>query len=341
MFFRTTPVTLLLIIYLSSISPLMAKSCISTKTGHLHCKNALDFPKGNKLVRILEIKESHLSAIPKNVFIEKKLTSLKALILRNSDIKEISIDAFNGLENLSFLDLTGNKLNDSQLNFENLSNLKILSLACNQLNSIRSESFQNLNNLLVLDLFQNNIVSIDERLLPSLRRIEFLDVASNPFNASATSLISTTLRFLRISLRNVTFDFFQKLSNLEVLDLVEIPKRDLKKQILLLSIRIRVLKESKVLFDNWDRVQTTKIHAMTSHQFLDIQVHLEASRLPNLKMYYLDFEDQSDDNTTILIDTLSSVFFLLLIFVAIMSTLMSKKIIIFMRYKQLEKIVNV
>ena len=90
---------------------------------------------------------------------------VKILYLDKNDIEKIEKDAFNGLEKLEELDLSGNKITEIEKDaFNGLKNLEMLDLLGNKLTSLPERIFKSLVNLEWVYLKGNNLTSLPEKI---------------------------------------------------------------------------------------------------------------------------------------------------------------------------------
>lgn len=129
------------------------------------------------------------------------LTNLHSLFLSSNQLNSLENDTFIGLPNLSILNLVNNGFRfRNRLNapFSVLTQLSVLDLSNNKLdNTIQSYSFKNLNMMSLLTLRDSNITrfSIDAFrrpfCSPNLSRT-IIYIANNPITATNTTLLKNT-----------------------------------------------------------------------------------------------------------------------------------------------------
>lgn len=148
--------------------------------------------------------------IPDNTF--QNLGKLSQLLLADNLLRHIEINAFNGLNRLQFLNLSGNSLSNieevftttpmlteldiSRNNlheikantFINLRQLKTLILTSNLLSRIRGTIFNGLNRLEALRLNHNVITAIDRNAFAELRALKLLDLSANALRTLSGSI---------------------------------------------------------------------------------------------------------------------------------------------------------
>ncbi|XP_043916382.1 extracellular matrix protein 2-like [Protopterus annectens] len=172
---------------------------------------------------------NHIASLPMNCLLSEtaiacgnaKLTQiptlydsgLKTLYLAENDISSISAEAFSGLPNLEWLDLSKNKLNDSSLPsyvFQNLTNLKRLNLDGNRFTAVpllpplllelkmndnslqvlQPYTFKGLSKLLTLELEGNNLHdgNVHPVTFQPLQSLIYLRLDRNKFRAIPSGL---------------------------------------------------------------------------------------------------------------------------------------------------------
>ncbi|XP_041362700.1 leucine-rich repeat and immunoglobulin-like domain-containing nogo receptor-interacting protein 3 isoform X2 [Gigantopelta aegis] len=125
---------------------------------HLQFVKHFTFLRGlaklNKLV--MSYNEQTSRILPRGLYSDLELSSLKELLLHNCDIAEIKDGAFQGLESLEVLDLTSNKLPEVPMAIRRLPNLRVLKLSFNPIRNIPEASFRGLlklENLILNDIW--------------------------------------------------------------------------------------------------------------------------------------------------------------------------------------------
>lgn len=129
------------------------------------------------------------------------LSDLKEICINGKNIKSIDLNAFEGLNNLEFLNLSKNKIEElNETTFRNLSNLQKLDLSHNKLKKIDDSAFERLVNLMELDLSYNDIEEINVNCFRYLIKL-------------------TELNLKRNKLKIINADIFKGFQNLEDLNL--------------------------------------------------------------------------------------------------------------------------
>ncbi|XP_069730680.1 toll-like receptor 7 [Phaenicophaeus curvirostris] len=200
-----------------------------------------------KKLTILSLKSNNLTHVPPNLS-----STLKELYIYNNMIQVIEEQDLSDLHNLEILDLSGNcprcynapypcipcPKSSIQIHanaFHALTNLRILRLHSNSLQTIPSSWFKNIRNLKELDLSQNFLIKEigDAQFLRFIPSLVELDLSFNfepkmyppRLNLSKTFSSLTNLETLRIrgyvfkELREGNLDPLLNLTNLSVLDL--------------------------------------------------------------------------------------------------------------------------
>ncbi|XP_068918604.1 toll-like receptor 13 [Petaurus breviceps papuanus] len=169
----------------------------------------------------LNLTHNKIQIVPSESF--ANLSNLVDLRLEWNLIWDIGPEAFQGLKNLTFLNLVENKLKNINSSFEGLSNLKTLLLSHNQITWIHENAFVPLVNLQYLSLSRNAITNFSNVLaaVQHLPHLEVLDLTDNTIaflDCSPTTLVSLTkLILMRNKLVDLDFSTLS-LPNLTTLD---------------------------------------------------------------------------------------------------------------------------
>ena len=107
--------------------------------------------------------------------------SLTSLNLDSNDIRELSVEAFNGLEStLRTLELNHNKLKKIPREaLQNLEKLESLELHHNNIKKIYARSFNNSKNLVTLNIRYNSISDISPFAFEDMPNLEEIDLRNN------------------------------------------------------------------------------------------------------------------------------------------------------------------
>lgn len=169
--------------------------------------------------------ENDKQYLPGNLFANLGLASLKKLSLQSCDIKNISADAFIGLETLEELDLRYNDLEEIPKAIFSLLNLKVLVLYGNNIIRLRNNTFIKLNKLEKLDLSANGISTIESGAFVGLEHslkellLHYTDLSTVPTSALQRLEHLTSLVLSRNRIHFVPESAFKGLVNLEMLEL--------------------------------------------------------------------------------------------------------------------------
>ena len=148
----------------------------------------------HNVLKTLVLSYSAVGAIYPGAF--RNLASLRELHLDFTELKEIKANCFNGLKSLTYLDVTGTKLNRYNFSGSELKNLKLLNVSYSSyLFHMKSRGFDRLGSLTELILENTNVEILEACVfcgLPNLTKLRmtysnFERVDSNAF-AGLTSL---------------------------------------------------------------------------------------------------------------------------------------------------------
>ncbi|KAK6184894.1 hypothetical protein SNE40_007253 [Patella caerulea] len=201
-------------------------------------------------VTFLNLSDNDLEVISQSLF-SYRYPSLRFLDISNNDIKAIHAHAFSGLENLTHLNLSWNRIkiksNEFYGNLNDLTNIETLDLGNNMLTNLDDYVFGNLTKLEHLHLDNNHISNITSDAFARLRSLVSLNLENNliyHFNDSVFENL-TSLRMLNLSRNNIdTIRYCEFPLSLEKLDIsfnriVDFPERLFYvKQLILTSNRI-------------------------------------------------------------------------------------------------------
>jgi len=113
---------------------------------------------------------------------QSALANISKLDLSDQELYDIDIpaNAFQGLDNLSTLDLSANRLKSVPANiFQGLIHLSTLNLSSNGITTISSDGFAGLENLSELDLSYNDLTALSSAQFQSLKNLSKLSLYEN------------------------------------------------------------------------------------------------------------------------------------------------------------------
>jgi Leucine-rich repeat (LRR) protein len=143
----------------------------------------------------------------------------------DSNIKYIKIGAFDGLQNLEYIDLSRNEIKRTETAlFSKLTRLKHLNISRNRLDDIRRLSFINLDNLEVLDVSHNELQVIPFQVFAPLSRLQYLDISYNRIATFLDFYFNPNRQLKSLFLNNnslvkITSNALVNLKELETLDI--------------------------------------------------------------------------------------------------------------------------
>lgn len=191
----------------------------------------------------LDLSGENLTEIPKEIAL---FVNLKALNLSNNDFSKADLSIISELKHLQALFLVDCKLLSIKINFEQIENLRFLSLANNEINK-NSIPFSFLRNLVFLDISSNptlfdapptlfevttepvfgkltnlsylnisdtNISDIKDSFFVHLEKLSTLDLSQNTLNSLPDSIVSLKqLKALHLK-RNIFSEFPEKITQI-------------------------------------------------------------------------------------------------------------------------------
>ncbi|VVC25762.1 Cysteine-rich flanking region, C-terminal,Leucine-rich repeat,Leucine-rich repeat domain, L [Cinara cedri] len=180
--------------------------------------------KGSPNLTFLDLSNNSIHYISPDSFVN--LPFLKVLRLQNNLLTSASTSHLQGLRSLVELDLSSNLLT-GQLGpstLPRLPNLQIISLAHNQLNSVRRGSFAGLEGIVSLTLNHNQIDVLEDHGFRAVPTLLNLDLANNRIVAVSSASLAhlTKLKTLDLShnfLRSLTSDLIAPLKSIQQLKL--------------------------------------------------------------------------------------------------------------------------
>ncbi|XP_070151396.1 toll-like receptor Tollo [Polyergus mexicanus] len=135
---------------------------------------------GLESLRVLNMSSNRLVALPPELFAETK--ELRELILSNNSLAVLAPELLDSLEQLYDLDLSGNELTSHWVKrgtFSQLIRLVNLDLSFNSLTRIDAYVFKHLTNLQILKLERNNIDTLFDGCFASLVNLHTLTLSHN------------------------------------------------------------------------------------------------------------------------------------------------------------------
>lgn len=170
------------------------------------------------------IQQLQISECPLNFDVENVIGTLSRLeSLQLKHVGHFTIRNLLVYQNLSSLDLTGNQLNDLDINITNIPiSISELMLAENQLTFVTLESIRNLTSLTRLDLSSNSIDRLNSKTLIRLTKLKWLNLADNQLVALPGNSISnlSQLEYLDLSYNRINKSvegLMKNLNNLTIL----------------------------------------------------------------------------------------------------------------------------
>ncbi|KAK7494006.1 hypothetical protein BaRGS_00014888, partial [Batillaria attramentaria] len=171
----------------------------------LRLKDITRFPKAGFLAGLINLRRlvitgSRIENIPRGWF--KKLNSVKTLQLSNLQLEKLDDDAFVGLLNLNYLDLSYNILPGiSGRTLQPLSQtLESLILTGNLLSELSEECLKGLFTLRYLDVSENRLSKVYTNSFRGMTRLSVLYLASNRLTSLPTDLFKDQLQLESLSL---------------------------------------------------------------------------------------------------------------------------------------------
>lgn len=147
------------------------------------------------------------------------LPSLKTLSLESNYIKELNTDFGIMFRNLTFLDLSNNRIKTINKIFKSLSKLEKIYLSNNAISNIEKGTFLNQIDLKELYLDSNFISNLDKHLFESLSNLEILSLSNNKIHDTVNNSFYglSNLKNLQLDnnyLKSIIFNRINKLEEL-------------------------------------------------------------------------------------------------------------------------------
>ncbi len=203
-----------------SFSKLYQLKCLNLSGNKLELQNEYNnfsyFESQSRLV-ILDLSYNNIKYLDTNSTF-KNLSSLQILNLSNNRLKNIDSFLFGFLEQLSDLNLASNNLSQFILN---IGSLKLLKLSHNQLNDANFflENNQKHTNLTMLELDFNKIESIQEKEFELYPNLECLNLNSNPIKHIDEKAFENLNLLKSLKLSNTSIKHLNLAKNLKELDI--------------------------------------------------------------------------------------------------------------------------
>ena len=140
-----------------------------------------DFTNLTGLIELGIWSSSVLTTVPANAYSEvKDNTNLINVSLVGNAIKDVHIDAFDGLSHITTLDLRNNSIATLELGvFDGLDNLTTLVLTSNHIPNLEDDIFAGLTLLENLHLSGNGLKRLDNAVLRGMSQLEILYLSGN------------------------------------------------------------------------------------------------------------------------------------------------------------------
>lgn len=172
-------------------------------------------------IQILKVENTRISELDDRSL--PRYTQLRHLYLQNNEIATISKDAFDQVQYLKELDLTGNRLTEVPNALQKLKKLQSLHIGSNRISNALSEAWSKLVHLEMLDLHNNTIESLEPFIFGETP-LRILNLKHNRIATIENDTFSgyKLLRHLKLSSNRISIvepGSFEDLQQLEVLDM--------------------------------------------------------------------------------------------------------------------------
>ncbi|XP_055324473.1 probable serine/threonine-protein kinase DDB_G0282963 [Sitodiplosis mosellana] len=158
--------------------------------------DVLNVSAPNNKIEWLSVSENQLVS-----FNGQNLTILKFLDLSCNHVENSSQIRLNELNELEYVNLSGNQLNIIRPNvFEKSIKLKVVNLSYNRLKSINTNTFWDLVNIEGLDLSFNQISYIENDSFSHLTKLQQLDLSQNYIDATSLRAIQQIPNLIKLSI---------------------------------------------------------------------------------------------------------------------------------------------
>lgn len=169
---------------------------------HWECikKNWTSFPDPTlfNATTNLQLTGNHITSLPASLAAGGGLVSLKSLYLEDNELTEIVGSAFDGLDVLNLLFITGNKLKGTLHRdvFSFMTGLHTLYLYNNKIDAVEAGAFAKNTKLFSLSLFNNPVQTFPAHLFDSCRDLTFLDLHSTKLFSLPKALLYNVTGFI-------------------------------------------------------------------------------------------------------------------------------------------------
>ncbi|XP_066158217.1 insulin-like growth factor-binding protein complex acid labile subunit [Euwallacea fornicatus] len=184
--------------------------------------------KTQKALKFLNLSSNFIDSLGKDTF--EGLVQLTELDLSNNLLETIGVYDFKDLNNLTILRMTGNQLDyfeegtfkftpnlqalyiddnsfmEIPYELSDLSQLKVLSMARNLIESIEDDKVPNLSELQTLVLVQNQIYEIQQKGFSNMPKLDHLDLSNNNLTVLPTTQLSKMSKLVNLKLSGNTFN---------------------------------------------------------------------------------------------------------------------------------------
>lgn len=160
-------------------------------------KNSNKSPLNIHLIVKLEILDQQTLFLP--LTISNFFPMLKILSVKNSHLITINEEAFNGLDSLTELNLSYNKLSLIKTeNFVKLTKLLKLDLSHNKIEFIESAAFRSLINLIELRLNHNLLIKLSSKFFSTNDGLKIITLHNNSLNQIASNFLEISFDHLEL-----------------------------------------------------------------------------------------------------------------------------------------------
>jgi hypothetical protein len=191
-------------------------------------------------VRGLVLNNNSVTLVEKDSFVSRGLNEVENLQADFCQIRTIELGAFNGLTNLIYLSMWGNKISEIiPGTFEKVSRLEYLDLDHNVIEHLEVDVFSELNNLKYVCLANNKLQYLHSDIFLGLPKLEAVYLGNNKHLQVPTDghfIHSHSLKHLGISDCNISAVSGETFANVSALERLELSYNNLR------SVDIKILK---------------------------------------------------------------------------------------------------